>query len=100
MSTNPDEFDPEYVTRVSSALLVALGTAKTLVELGDFGPELEDIVKHARELHAIMIEQLDVAPPTSVDSARDVANEMGVRLAKLERQLGKSDGPAPSRALH
>ena len=61
------EVDPEYGARISAALVTALAEAKMLADAGSIGPEIRDIVQHARDLYDLLLEQL-VAAETDVNN--------------------------------
>ncbi len=50
--------DPLYLANVSSALLGALHEAQDMLDAGEGGEPLAEVVRHARELHEIMLEEL------------------------------------------
>ena len=79
--------DPVYLANVSSALLGALHEAQDMVDAGERGPSLAEIVRHARELHDIMIEELGAASRSLGEHAARALSEMGERLYALERML-------------
>ena len=79
--------DPIYLANVSSALMGALHEAQHMVDAGERGEPLVDVVKHARELHVIMTEELGSASRAlGVHAARALA-EMAQRLHSLERAI-------------
>jgi len=80
--------DPVYVANVSSALLGALHEAQEMLDAGEVGEPLADVVRHARELHEIMVEEL-ASPRVIADHAGRSLIEMGERLRSLERLLAQ-----------
>jgi hypothetical protein len=80
--------DPVYVANVSSALLGALHEAQEILDAGEVGEPLADVVRHARELHEIMVEEL-ASPRVIADRAGRSLTEMGERLRSLERLLAQ-----------
>ena len=80
--------DPVYLANVSSALLGALHEAQHMVEAGERGNTLAEVVRHARELHEIMTEELAGSGrrPMGEHAARALA-EMGERLRSLEHMV-------------
>ena len=80
--------DPVYVANVSSALLGALHEAQEMLDAGEVGEPLADVVRHARELHEIMVEEL-ASPRVIADHAARSLTEMGERLRLLERLLAQ-----------
>ena len=68
-----------------------------MVDAGDFGPALHDVVQHARELHDLLREQVDTAAPGVVDRLRGLCDAMGNNVGRLEELLG---GESPPSAIH
>ena len=65
-------FDPEEGARISSALLKAITEAKALADAGDVGPDVRDLVRHARDLYDLMLEQLIAAGPDAAEDVRGI----------------------------
>jgi hypothetical protein len=82
--------DPVYLANVSSACMNALHEAKALLEAGESGAEFADVVRHARELHDIMAEELANSRRVAGEYAGGVLLEFGERIKALEQQI-KSD---------
>jgi hypothetical protein len=82
--------DPAYLANVSSALMGALHEAQDMVDAGVRGPPLVDVVRHARELHEIMTEELDNARRLVGEQAARALVETGERLRSLERAIATS----------
>jgi hypothetical protein len=61
-----EPFDPDQAVRISAALVKAISEAKALVDADCFGPDLHDVIRHARELHDLLLEQV-AAEPCVVD---------------------------------
>ena len=78
--------DPVYLANVSSACLDALREAQEMVEAGELGPDLIELVRHARELHDIMVEEL-VNSSRIGEYAGGVLLEFGEKISALERSL-------------
>jgi hypothetical protein len=55
------ELDSHAVERINSALVRAIAEAKALVEMGGDGDALRDVVRHARDLHGLLLEQMVAA---------------------------------------
>jgi hypothetical protein len=83
-----DAFDPAECTRISAALVKALGEATFLAGAGDIGTVFWDLVKHARELHDLLLEQLLAAEPVDVQYLCGIADAMGNKISELERLKG------------
>ena len=86
-------FDPEEGVRISSALIKAITKAKATADSGDVGPELRDLVRHARDLYEILLEQLIAAGPDVSEEIRGMCDAMGNRLDQLDALL--DDGSSP-----
>jgi hypothetical protein len=86
-----DALDANELARISSALIAAAAEAYGLAQNGKFGPEFRDLVQHAREMHALMIEHVQRADADAVAPALEVAEGIGNRLdliaATLAREL-------------
>ena len=82
--------DPVYLADVSSALRGALHEAQDLVQAGNRGKPLADLIRHARELHGIMAEELAASNPTLAGQGSRALIEMGEQLQSLERALGNA----------
>ena len=80
--------DPAYLANVSSALLGALHEAQDMVDAGERGEPLADVVRHARELHEIITETIDGPAAAIGEHAARSLTEMGERLRSLERMVG------------
>jgi hypothetical protein len=81
--------DPVYLANVSSAFTDALREAQILAAKGEFGQPLAEVLRHARELHEIMVEELGTASRVTGEYAGGVLLEMGERLAALEKCLAQ-----------
>ena len=79
--------DPVYIANVSSALLGALHEAQDMVDAGERGEPLADVIRHARELHEIMVEELGRKTRSLGDHAARALTDMGERLRSLERMI-------------
>jgi hypothetical protein len=79
--------DPAYLANVSSALMGALHEAQDMVDAGERGPPLVDVVRHARELHEIMMEELGNRGRGVAEQAVRALAETGERLRSLERAI-------------
>ena len=86
-----DALDANELARISAALIAAAAEAYGLAQNGKLGPEFRDLVQHAREMHALMIEHLQRADADAVTPARGLAELIGNRLdllvATLTREL-------------
>ena len=82
-----EEFDPDGAARISAAIVKAIAEAKTMVDAENFGPELHDVLQHARELHDLLREQVAAAPPDVTDRLRGLCDAMGNNVGRLEDLL-------------
>jgi hypothetical protein len=79
--------DPVYLANVSSAFMDALREAQAIAATGEFGKPLSEVVRHARELHEIMVEELANARRVTGEYAGGLLLDMGERLAALEKYI-------------
>ena len=79
--------DPVYLANVSSAFMDALREAQAIAATGEFGKPLAEVVRHARELHEIMVEELANARRVTGEYAGGLLLDMGERLAALEKYI-------------
>lgn len=79
--------DPEYLAKVSSALVDAVGEAQKLVDARVKGQALLDVVRHARDLHEILVEELARGPGATDATEELMLREMDERLRSLEAEL-------------
>ena len=81
------QLDPQEVARISAALVEAIAEAQTLATDSKIGVEFRDLLRHAREMHDLMVEQLQDAEPSSIEYARGLADSIGNHLDELEATL-------------
>lgn len=79
--------DPAYLAHVSSAIQAAVREAQDLVDGGELGAPLASIVRHARELHDILVDELALESRRVDDYAGGTLVAMGERLRLLEQYL-------------
>jgi hypothetical protein len=87
MTEEREPFDPDAAVQISAALVKAIAEAKVLVDAENFGPQLHDVIQHARELHDLLTEQIDVAEPGVRDRLRAVSDAMRNNVGRLEDLL-------------
>jgi hypothetical protein len=58
------EFDQKECARLSAALVKAIAEANMLADTGKIGSEIRSVVRDARDLHGLLLEQLIAANPT------------------------------------
>jgi len=78
-------------------LIKAITEAKVLADAGNLDPEFRDLVRHARDLYDLLLEQVIAAGPGAAEDVRGMCDAMGNRLGQLEALL--DDGTRPS-GLH
>ena len=79
--------DSAYLAHVSTAFTAALQEAQGMISAGQVGAPLVDVVRHARELHEIMVEELASASRVTGEYTGGMLLELGERLSALERYL-------------
>lgn len=77
--------DPVYLANLSGAFVDALREAQVMAAAGEYGSPLADVLRHARELHEIMVEELASASRVTGEYAGGLLLELGERLASLEK---------------
>lgn len=77
--------DPAELARISGAMLKALAEARALNEAGDTSDEFRTLVRHAREMHDLLLENLIAAEPGTAQYARGLADSMANHLDALEQ---------------
>ena len=81
--------DPVYLASLSGAFLDALREAQVMASNGEYGAPLAEVLRHARELHEIMVEELASARRATGEYAGGLLLELGERLAALEKLLNE-----------
>jgi hypothetical protein len=79
--------DPIYLASLSGAFMDAIREAQVMASTGEFGAPLAEVLRHARELHEIMAEELAGARRATGEYAGGLLIELGERLAALEELL-------------
>jgi hypothetical protein len=79
--------DPAYLASLSGAFVDAIREAQVMASAGEFGAPLAEVLRHARELHEIMAEELAEARRATGEYAGGLLIELGERLAALEALL-------------
>ena len=73
------------IDRISNALVQAVHRAASLVDAEDYSGELRGLIRHARELHEILLrEQMRSNDSWLVDELRTVCDAMGASLDQFE----------------
>jgi hypothetical protein len=81
--------DPAYLASLSGAFLDALRDAQVMASAGEYGAPLAEVLRHARELHEIMTEELAEARRVTGEYTGGLLLELGERLAALEAFVAK-----------
>jgi hypothetical protein len=81
-----DSTAAEDLARMSAALIAAVAEAKVRIERGDFDDEFVELVRHAREMYAIMRETL-IADATAGAYARGLLEAIGNNLDSIEASM-------------
>ncbi len=83
-----DSLGEDEIRRISSALVRTVHRAALLVDEDDYDGELRGLIRHARELHEILLcEQKRSKVSWVVDELRAVCDEMGASLNQFESLL-------------
>ena len=85
-------FHPDQAVRISAALVKAIAEAKALVEANDFGPDFHEVIRHARELHDLLHEQV-TAEPRVVDRLSGLCDAIGENVRRLEKLVEDDQRP-------
>jgi hypothetical protein len=74
--------DVVELAQISSALFTALDEARRMIASGMLGTELSELLRHARELHELLLE--DLADPQTGEFAARLARVLGARIDGVE----------------
>ena len=78
------------IARISNALVQAVHRAASLVDAEDYSGELRGLIRHAWELHEILLrEQMRSDDSWLVDELRTVCDEMGASLNQFESLIAE-----------
>jgi hypothetical protein len=83
MTVPERHFDANEIARISAALIAAIAEAQTLAADGKIGSESQELLRHAREMHDLMVEH----PDGGTEYARGLADSIGTHLDELETAL-------------
>ena len=81
--------DPVYLASLSGAFMDALREAQAMASSGEYGAPLSEVLRHARELHEIIVEELASARRATGEYAGGLLLELGERLAALEKLMSE-----------
>ena len=91
-----DYTDPDDIPAVSAALVTAIGEAQARLQFGVLGEEFFDLLRHARELHVLLLELLLTAEPKVDERTRGLADSIGNNLDTLDAALRPDVAGSPT----
>jgi hypothetical protein len=78
------------IGRICDALVQTMHRVASLVDAEDYGGELRGLIRHARELHEILLrEQMRSDESWLVDELRTVCGEVGASLDQFESLIAE-----------
>ena len=77
----------DEIGRISSTLVDALREAHAMSQAGEFGPEFNELVKHAREMSDLLTEAIDNAADELDPRVRDFAHTLAASIERMERAV-------------
>ena len=77
------------IGRISAAIVAALREAHTMAGRGERGPELTELVRHAREMCDALTDVLDRTGDVE-QAVRNFATTLAAGLDDMERSIGAS----------
>ena len=96
--------NPAELARISGAMLKTLAEARALNEAGDTSGEFRNLIRHAREMHDLLLEHLIAAEPGTAQYAHGLADSMANHLDELERLVSveamQDAGPSGTAKSH
>ena len=88
------EAQPDNLPDLAAELTRALGEAHASITAGDFGEDLVELLRRARELHEALLEGLLTAEPDVPEAVHGLAVTLGNNLDRLEAALRAGQGNA------
>ena len=85
--------DADELARIEATLLQAIAEAKIVVKDGGVGPQFREIVRHARELHDILLEALRAGGSQASQRMLGLCIALGNAVDQLELLDFLADGP-------
>ena len=79
-----EDFLPETCARIAAELIKVIGEAQVLATASEIDPAFRAVVRHARELHDLLLQQLIAAEPALGERPYGMATAMGNKLFELE----------------
>ena len=82
--------DSSELARIVATLERAIASARAAI--GDDDEDVGEAVRHAREMHAILVEALGANPALSTERMRGVVEATGNAAAELEAEVARGAG--------
>jgi hypothetical protein len=79
-----EKLDPDEIERIAGDLVRTVHKAKWLVDAEAYGVELDRQIVRARDLHAVLLAQMDAGDDWVIDEASVMCADMGGILDRLE----------------
>jgi len=89
-----DPYDQSYVATTANEIVKVIAEAEVMIEAGNVGHELRELIGHARDLHDIILEQLIVAEPEAIEWVPGLCDSLGNHIADLEEVASVPPGKA------
>jgi len=80
-----DSYDQSFVATTANEMVKVIAEAEVMIEAGNVGQELRELIGHARDLHDILLDQLIEAEPDSIEWVRGLCDSLGNHIANLEK---------------
>jgi hypothetical protein len=81
----PVEMDE--IGRISATLVEALREAHAMAQAGEYGPEFNELVQHAREMSDLLTEAIGNAAQPLDARVRDFAHTLAASIERMERAV-------------
>jgi hypothetical protein len=85
--------DADELARIEATLLHTIGDAKVVVKELGVGPQFRAIVRHAREMHDLLLEALATGGSQASQRMRGLCIALGNAVDELELLDFLADGP-------
>ena len=82
--------DPAELARISAALVKAMAEARVMHDANGIDENFRENLRHARELHDLLLEGLIEAEPAPPEYLRGLCDSMGNNLDELEKILART----------
>lgn len=84
--------DADDLARIAATLVAAIGQAKARANEFGIDPDFREIVRHAREMHDLLIEALIDNEPLSTAYLRGLSDATENTIEQLEALAATTDG--------